>query len=129
MVVEDSTAGNLHQEALDRLGKISWRTEVVWTHPVFGEGCAAEDEGARRESNSGAAFKIFDTMGPDLPRATDRSPGGSTCGSREIAGQLFIGATQWTITFARYSKSSVSPPGATSPGCFSKTRAGRCRRP
>jgi hypothetical protein len=57
----------------------------------LGKGCAAEGEGAARQQLR-RAFKIVDTMGPDLPRAADRSPGGSKRSSRGISGQLLIGA-------------------------------------
>ena len=121
LVADGSSAASLYEEALDHLGKTSWRTEVAWTHLVFGEWLRRQKRRGEAREQLRLAYEMFDTMGAGSfaerarvellatgERARTRSAetahdltfrelqiarlAGQRKTSREIGGQLFISA-------------------------------------
>jgi DNA-binding CsgD family transcriptional regulator len=121
LVADGSSAASLYEEALDHLGKTSWRTEVAWTHLLYGEWLRRQKRRGEAREQLRWAYEMFDTMGARSfaerarvellatgERARTRSAetahdltfrelqiarlAGQRKTSREIGGQLFISA-------------------------------------
>jgi DNA-binding CsgD family transcriptional regulator len=121
LVADGSRAGALYEEALDHLGKTSWRTEVARTHLLYGEWLRRQRRRTEAREQLRRAFDMFETMGARAfaerarvellatgERARTRRAetahdltsrelqiarlAAQRATSREIAGQLFISA-------------------------------------
>jgi DNA-binding CsgD family transcriptional regulator len=121
LVADGSSAEALYEEALDHLGKTSWRTEVARTHLLFGEWLRRQRRRTEAREQLRQAYEMFDTMGArafserarvELLATGERARtrrvetahdltsrelqiarlAAQRATSREIAGQLFISA-------------------------------------
>jgi DNA-binding CsgD family transcriptional regulator len=121
LVADGSSAEALYEEALDHLGKTSWRTEVARTHLLFGEWLRRQRRRTEAREQLRRAYEMFDTMGArafserarvELLATGERARtrrvetahdltsrelqiarlAAQRATSREIAGQLFISA-------------------------------------
>jgi DNA-binding CsgD family transcriptional regulator len=121
LVADGSSAGALYEEALDHLGKTSWRTEVARTHLLYGEWLRRKKRRSEAREQLRRAYEMFETMGARAfaerarvellatgERARSRRAetahdltsrelqiarlAAQRATSREIAGQLFISA-------------------------------------
>ena len=121
LVADGSSSGALYEEALDHLGRTSWRTEVARTHLLYGEWLRRQKRRTQAREPLHTAYEMFDTMGArafaerarvellatgERARARraetthDLTPrelqiarlAAQRATSREIAGQLFISA-------------------------------------
>jgi DNA-binding CsgD family transcriptional regulator len=121
LMADGSSAEALYDEALDHLGKTSWRTEVARTHLVYGEWLRRQRRRTESREQLRRAFEMFDAMGArafaerarvELLATGERARtrrietahdltsrelqiarlAAQRATSREIAGQLFISA-------------------------------------
>jgi len=63
LVADGSSAAWLYEEALDHLGKTSWRTEVAWTHLLYGEWLRRQKRRGEAREQLRWAYEMFDTIG------------------------------------------------------------------
>jgi DNA-binding CsgD family transcriptional regulator len=63
LVTDGSSAEALYEEALDHLGKTSWRTEVARTHLLYGEWLRRQRRRTDAREQLRRAFEMFDAMG------------------------------------------------------------------
>jgi DNA-binding CsgD family transcriptional regulator len=121
LMADPADAAVLFREALDQLGRTSWRTEVARTHLVYGEWLRRQRQRSEAAAQLRMAFEMFDVMGAKAfaerarvellatgERARSRRAeaahdltsrelqvarlAAQRATSREIAGQLFISA-------------------------------------
>jgi DNA-binding CsgD family transcriptional regulator len=121
LMADGSSAAALYDEALDHLGKTSWRTEVARTHLLYGEWLRRQRRRTEAREQLRRAYEMFDAMGArafaerarvELLATGERARtrrvetahdltsrelqiarlAAQRATSREIAGQLFISA-------------------------------------
>jgi len=63
LVADDSSAGELYQEALEELSKTPWLTEVAQTHLLYGEWLRRKKRRIEAREPIRRAYEMFDTMG------------------------------------------------------------------